>query len=131
MATSTLTQNIKTVKKTWSNQTLTQGEYKVMATFTISAGTKALILAKTGNALAAEETNAASFNLSSGTASVFFDGSVVARPGSGNHTLGAYYIEAATDCTVQVRQYGYSRASEVTNANGQAIAITLQGGSVT
>lgn len=129
MAISKILSNTPAVRKTWANQSVPATSYKTMASFNIPAGTTALILGKTGNGLSEVRTNACNFE-HTGTARTACNGSSINNVGSGNFAVGFYYIEAQTNCTVNVRQYGYSGAIEST-ANGDAIAIALIGGGIT
>lgn len=125
MATSKLLSNNPATIKTWSGQTVPSAAYKTMASFNIPAGTTALILGQTGNSTGEPRTNTCNFN-HTGTAKTYADGSSTNNAGSGNFAIGFYYIEAQTDCTVNVRQYGYVGAIE--NALGRTVAIALNGG---
>ena len=128
MATSKLFTNNPATIKTWNGQTVPSAAYKTMASFNIPAGTTALILCQTGNSTGEPRTNTCNFN-HTGTAKAYADGSGTNNAGSGNFAIGFYYIEAQTDCTVNVRQYGYVGAIE--SAIGRAVAIALSGGGIT
>lgn len=115
--------------KSWSGQSVPLTTYKAMATLTIPAGTKALIIANTGNGIGGANNNICNFNLSAGTTNRWIPFSSNNADGAGNFTVGLAYIEAKTQCTVQVRQYGYTQA--FTAANGNVMALVLQGDKVT
>ena len=126
MATSKIIKQFsKTITKTWSGQSYTVGNYKTMASFNIPAGGEVLVLGRTGNGQGTELQNICDFNLSSGSADTFINGSSMSKAGSGNFAIGWCYVKATTACVVDVRQYGY--VQDISNANGVAAAIPLNG----
>lgn len=112
--------------KSWAGQTVPASDFKVMATFNIPAGVKAIIIGKTGNGDSEKRNNTCNFNLESGTTNKRYNGSGSNDSGSGNFAVGWYYIEASTNCIVQVRQYGYEGA--ISSAMGEVVCIPLLGG---
>ena len=131
MATSKISKNdIQRTIKEWSNASLEVNTWYVGATLTIPAGTKALILAATGNGSTSKINNVCNINISAGTASVSAIGSTSNDAGSGNAATGWAYIEAETQVTLLIRQYGYAQAISGT-ASGRVVAFTLSGRKVT
>lgn len=114
------------VCKSWTDQTVPASTYKVMTTFNIPAGVKAIIIGKTGNGVGEKRNNTCNFNLESGTTNKKYNGTGSNDSGSGNFAVGWYYIEASTNCIVQVRQYGYEGA--ISSAMGEVVCIPLLGG---
>ena len=116
------------VCKSWADQTVPASTYKVMTTFNIPAGVKAIIIGKTGNGVGEKRNNTCNFNLESGTTNKRYNGTGSNDSGSGNFAVGWYYIEASTNCIVQVRQYGYEGA--ISSAMGEVVCIPLLGGAL-
>ena len=112
--------------KSWTNQSVEANTWYVGASINIPAGSKVLILAGTNNGKGSKIANGCNLNHSSGTANTVLIGNGICDAGSSNSTIGWAYIDANTDCVIQVRQYGYTEAISA-SANGVVLAITLQG----
>ena len=128
MAISKITTKLPVIKKEWTGLATPEAKYYTGATFNIPANTRALLFGRTSNGKGTEVTNTCSFS-TTGSPKLTADGSQTTKAGSGNFATGWYYIETGnTSCSVAVRQYGYD--STVTNGQGNAIAITLEGGKI-
>ena len=113
--------------KTWYGQSVPLDVFKMMASFIIPAGTKALIIGNTGNGIGTSRRNTCNFEKESGTANVFYNGVGLNNSAAGNRASGWCYVEAETTCKINVRQYGYEQALSGT-ADGYVVAIALYGG---
>lgn len=130
MATSKILAKNPITAKTWVGQSVPYNTYKVMTSFVIPAGTKALILGNTGNGIGTSRKNTCNFDKESGTANVFYNGAGLNDSAAGNRATGWCYVEAETTCKINVRQYGYDQALSGT-AEGYVVAIALYGGGIT
>lgn len=115
------------VLKSWLGQTVPSGAYKTMTSYNVPAGARVVILARTGNGEASARSNACNFFVSSGAYKKYYNGASVNNSGGGNPAIGWCYVEAQTNCVVDIRQYGYGGEISGT-ASGDAICIPLRGG---
>lgn len=114
--------------KSWTGKSVPSGAYATMISLTVPAGTRAVILGTSGNGIATARNNICQFSITSGTANESMLASGGNDSGSGNFVISWGYVDAQTDCVVEVRQYGYGGA--FTNANGKVVAIALHGDAV-
>ena len=102
-----------------------------LATISLKAKRRYLLIGKAGTGNSAQATSNASIILKSGTANVFLEMSQGSFTSASGHSVGTFaYIETKTACTVTIRKYNYT-STAYPGGNAMMVAIpVLSGGGV-